>query len=109
MKHSDGGHGATSVRNSDSDSGPGAPIILANPDRARVVIGQRGTYSVKAWSPLPMSYQWQKGGTITNMADIPGATESTYTTPPSATLADSPTLYRCIISNSAANSTTRAR
>jgi len=53
-----------------------------------------------------MSYQWQKGTLTGNMADIPGATAATYTTPPT-TLADHLSLFRCVVSN-AAGSTTSA-
>jgi hypothetical protein len=33
----------------------GGPIVLTNPVRARVLAGQRATFSVKAWSASPMS------------------------------------------------------
>lgn len=82
--------------------GAGAPIILANPERARVLEGQAASFTVKAWSLSPLSYQWQKGTFTGNMADIPGATEATYTTPP-AGLADHLTLFRCVVSNAAGN------
>jgi poly(3-hydroxybutyrate) depolymerase len=84
----------------------GAPIMLTNPARSRVLQNQTGTFSVSAWSASPMTYQWQKGGFTTNMADIFGATSATYTTP-ATTLADHLTLFRCIVSN-AAGSTTSA-
>jgi poly(3-hydroxybutyrate) depolymerase len=85
---------------------PGAPIILTDPARVRVLTGRTGTFSVAAWSRTPMSYQWQKGLFLGNMADIPGATGATYTTPPT-TSADQHTLFRCVVSN-AAGSTTSA-
>jgi poly(3-hydroxybutyrate) depolymerase len=77
---------------------PGAPIILADPVTARVLTNQTATFSVAAWSRTPMTYQWQKGTLLGNMADIPGATTATYTTP-AATPADSKTSFRCVISN----------
>ncbi|MGI8745521.1 MAG: hypothetical protein ACR2NN_23700 [Bryobacteraceae bacterium] len=83
---------------------PEAPIILANPERSRVLVGQMGSFSVTASSDAPMSYQWQKGTFTGNMADILGATEATYSTPP-ATLADHLTLFRCVVSNSYGNVT----
>jgi hypothetical protein len=83
---------------------PGAPILIKNPARARVLVGQRATFSVTAWSALPMSYQWQKGPLTGNMTDIPGATRASYTTPP-PTLADRLTLFRCVVSNAAGNAT----
>lgn len=82
----------------------GAPIILASPVRARVLTGQRATFSVTAWSASPMSYQWQKGTFAGNMTDIPAATEATYATP-LTTLADHLTLFRCVVSNAAGNVT----
>jgi poly(3-hydroxybutyrate) depolymerase len=81
-------------------SAPGAPIIIMDPARVRVLAGQTGTWSVTVWSLTPVSYQWQKGQLTTNMADIPGATGATYTTPPT-TLADQHTLFRCVVSNAA--------
>jgi poly(3-hydroxybutyrate) depolymerase len=87
-------------------SAPGAPIIITNPARVRVLANQTATFSVTAWSRTPMSYQWQKGIGLVNMADIPGATAATYTTP-ATTVADQGTRFRCIVSN-AAGSTTSA-
>ena len=83
---------------------PGAPIILCNPVRQRVLVNQTATWSVTAWSASPMSYQWQKGTFSGNMVNIPGATNSTYTTP-LTTLADHLTLFRCVVSNPAGNVT----
>ena len=85
---------------------PNAPIMLVNPARVRLTTGQQATFSVTAWSATPMTYQWQKGAFLGNMADIPGATSSAYTTPP-GTLADHLTLFRCVVS-SAAGSTVSA-
>jgi poly(3-hydroxybutyrate) depolymerase len=82
----------------------GAPIILANPVRPRVLTGQKASFSVTAWSASPMSYQWQKGMFGGNMTDIEGATEATYATP-LTTLADHLTLVRCVVSNPAGSVT----
>lgn len=79
---------------------PGAPIILTNPARARVLVGQPGSFSVAAWSPTPVRYQWQRGEFTGHMTDIPGATGATYTTPP-ADLAEHHALFRCLVSNAA--------
>ena len=78
--------------------------MLANPERAQVLAGRKASFSVTAWSPSPMTYQWQQGRLTSNMADIPGATESTYTTPVTA-LADHLTLFRCVVSNPAGSVT----
>jgi poly(3-hydroxybutyrate) depolymerase len=83
---------------------PGAPIIITNPDTARVLTNQTGIFSVGAWSRTPISYQWQKGPLLGNMADIPGATAATYTTP-TTTLADNKTTFRCVVSNAAGSAT----
>jgi hypothetical protein len=77
----------------------GAPVVLVHPARARVPTGEKATFSVSARSPSPMKYQWQKGRLNGNMADIPGATGSTYTTP-AITPGDNRTLFRCVVSNS---------
>jgi hypothetical protein len=82
----------------------GAPIVLTNPERARVLLGRSGSFSVTAWSPTPLSYQWQSGTFTTNMANIPGAHGATYTTP-ATTLADHLTILRCIVSNAAGSAT----
>jgi poly(3-hydroxybutyrate) depolymerase len=85
---------------------PGAPIIITNPARVRVLVNQTGTFAVNAWSRTPMSYQWQKGASLSNVVNVPGATAATYTTP-TTTLADNGTFFRCVVSN-AAGSTTSA-
>jgi dienelactone hydrolase len=78
----------------------GAPVMLANPARARVLANQTAVFSVTAWSAGPMSYQWQQGSSTGIMTDIPGATNTTYTTP-STKLSDNLTLLRCVVSNPA--------
>jgi poly(3-hydroxybutyrate) depolymerase len=82
----------------------GAPVILTSPERARVLVGQTGAFSVAAMSPAPMTYQWQKGTFTTNMVNIVGATSATYATPVT-TLADHLSIFRCIVSNAAGSST----
>jgi len=56
-----------------------APIVLANPNRWRALVGEQAHYSVTAWSSTPMTYQWQKGAITANMADIPDAMGPSYT------------------------------
>jgi len=82
----------------------GAPVILKNPERARAPANQKATFSVTARSVSPMTYPWQKGTPTGNMTDIAGATEATYTTPPT-TLADQRSLFRCVVSNPSGNVT----
>lgn len=86
---------------------PDAPVVTTVPARVRVTPGQAATFSVTATSATPMSYQWQKGTRTTNFVDIPGAAAATYTIP-ATTMADSKTLYRCVISNRAGNATSTA-
>jgi hypothetical protein len=80
----------------------GAPVILTNPARARVVSGQPAKFSVTARSASPLRYQWQSGVFTGNMADIPGANQAGYTSPP-ATLEDTHKLFRCVVSNASGN------
>ena len=82
----------------------GAPILLENPGRARVLTGDTAAFSVRVWSASPLTYQWQKGTFTENMADIPGAKESTYVTP-TARLSDHLTLFRCVVSNASGSVT----
>lgn len=77
-----------------------APVILANPERSRVLTNQSGIFAVRAWSPTPMGYQWQRGPFTGVMTNVPGATGPTCATPPAA-LSDHLALYRCIVSNPA--------
>ena len=76
----------------------GAPVMLTNPVRVRLLVGQSASSSVAAWSASPMQYQWQQGTFTGHMTDIPGATDATYRIPP-ATRADHRRLFRCVVSN----------
>lgn len=82
---------------------PGAPVLITNVARARILSGQKATFSIAAKRGAT-NYQWQKGTFTANMVDIPGATSSTYTTPV-ATTADHLTLFRCTASNAAGSAT----
>ena len=79
---------------------PGSPVILANPDRLRLLVGQPGAFSVAAWSATPLRYQWQRRTQTGLITDIPGATEATYTIS-DAKLTERPILIRCLVSNAA--------
>lgn len=76
-----------------------APSVAREPADQSVDIGQPAVFSVAASGTAPMSYQWQKNGT-----DIPGATDSSYTTPAIAE-GDDGSLYRCIIANAVSSDT----
>ena len=83
---------------------PEGPVITTSPERVRALAGQTASFTVQAQSKTPMTYQWQKGKIIGNMADIPGATGAAYQTP-ATTLADNHTLFRCVVTNPAGNAT----
>lgn len=51
----------------------GAPLIIRQPVSLGLYVGQLATFTVKAISNDPMTYQWRKNGT-----NISGATSSTY-------------------------------
>jgi hypothetical protein len=67
-------------------------VIIVQPEDQTVVVGQSATFSVTAVGS-DLVYQWKN-----NQTPIPGATSSTYTTPP-ATLADDKTIFRVDVSN----------
>jgi glucose/arabinose dehydrogenase len=50
------------------------PVITSHPSSQTVPAGSPVTFSVRATSPSPLRYQWQR-----NAADIPGATAADYT------------------------------
>ncbi len=57
--------------------------------------GQTATFSVTATGTQPLSYQWQKNGSV-----ISGAVSASYTTP-ATTNADNGSTFQVSISNSA--------
>lgn len=68
------------------------PSIVTHPADLTVSAGQPATFTVTA-NGQSLTYQWQR-----NTADIPGATQASYTWN-SATLADSGSLFRVVVSN----------
>jgi len=73
----------------------GAPTITKQPQNRTVTVGETARFVVVATGTEPLSYQWRKNGT-----EIPGATDSSYVTPPT-TLADDGTIFDVIVSNTA--------
>ncbi len=65
---------------------PGGPSVTGQPTNQTVLIGSTVTFSVTATGPTPLSYQWQvstNGGA--SFANLTGATNTSYTTPPTST------------------------
>lgn len=81
---------------------PVPPSITTQPTSQTVVAGQSANFSVVASGSTPLSYQWYENG-----SNIPGATSSSYTTPPT-TSNDNGSTFQVIVSNSggSANSNT---
>src|SRR5205823_6853699 len=79
-----------------------APTITTQPASQRVSAGQRATFTVTASGTAPLSYQWQKNGTV-----IGGATAASYTTP-ATTAADNGNQFTVVVSNAAGSVTSTA-
>ncbi len=74
--------------------------IVEQPASAGVADHETATFSVKvAASSRERFYQWQREG-----VDVPGANDSSYTTPP-LTVADNGALYRCVVTIPGASAT----
>ena len=67
--------------------------ITSHPVDITVQEGQAATFSVTAGGTAPLSYQWRRNG-----ANIAGAANPTYTTPPT-TPSDDGALFGCLVSN----------
>ncbi len=74
---------------------PNSLVILKQPQARTVYEGQKATFTVSVTGSLPFSFQWQR-----NAVNIPGATDSTYTTLILVS-ADSGAAYGCIVTNPA--------
>jgi hypothetical protein len=81
---------------------PVAPSITGQPASQTIIANQTATFSVSASGTTPLSYQWQKSGTV-----ISGATSSTYTTP-AETTSDNGALFSVVVSNSAGTTTSNS-
>lgn len=80
---------------SPSPSQATAPTLMSQPANQSVSAGQSATFTVIATGTAPLSYQWQKNGSV-----ISGATSSTYTTPSTST-ADNGSQFKVVVSNAA--------
>src|SRR5467141_3043192 len=81
---------------------PVAPSITTQPVSQSVTAGQTASFGVAATGTGPLSYQWQKNGTV-----ITGATSSSYTTPATAT-SDNGAQFTVLVSNTAGRVTSNA-
>jgi len=72
---------------------PFAPRFVVQPSDLTVKEGLCATFVVQAVGFPEPTYQWERNG-----APIPGATGSTYTTPP-LSLSDSGTRFACVVTN----------
>ena len=70
-----------------------APSISSQPQPVTVAVGQSATFEVFATGTGPLSYQWHRNG-----APITGATNSTYTTAPTA-LNESGDVFSVVVSS----------
>ena len=78
---------------------PSPPSITIQPADKTVNVGQTARFSVTATGTPPLEYQWRKNG-----ADIPGATNFSYTTP-ATVAADNGSLFSVVVSNGAGSVT----
>jgi hypothetical protein len=76
---------------------PPLPVITSQPESVTIVSGNSAMLSVSASSPVPMTFQWFTAGGDGPANPIPGATATTYTTPPLTAT----TTYRVRVTNSA--------
>jgi glucose/arabinose dehydrogenase len=91
LARGDGGAGAGGVYAITFDNAP--PGIVTHPASVTVAVGATATFTVAASGTGPLSYQWQR-----NTVAIPGATGSSYTTPPAQT-SDSGASFRVVVRN----------
>jgi len=87
----------TGIRLEELSSGP--PIITTQPANQSVNQGATATFTVAASGQPPLSYQWFKNGSM-----LPGATNASYTTPPT-TFSDYGARFYVMVFNSLGNAT----
>lgn len=76
-----------------------SPGITTHPTDQNVLLGQTASFSCSANGSAPLNFQWQR-----NMTNIPGATNSSYTTP-ATVLTDSGAKFRCVVTNTLGTAT----
>ena len=77
-------------------------MITTQPLNKTVNPGETAKFTVKASGTAPLTYQWMKNGVV-----IPGATATSYTTPP-ATAADTGSLFSVTVTNLAGSVTSNS-
>ena len=82
----------------------GAATITSHPVDQTVDEGETATFSITASGVGTLSYQWEKMPFGGAWAAIPGATGTSYTTPP-ATMSDDRAQFRCSVTNAAGSVT----
>jgi hypothetical protein len=85
-----------------NNTGGTAPTIATQPQSQTVTAGATATFSVVATGTAPLTYQWLK-----NSIQITGATNSTYTTPATAS-GDNGAKFTVTVSNTAGSKTSSA-
>jgi uncharacterized protein (TIGR03437 family) len=70
-----------------------SPAITTQPTDQSVALGQTASFSCSASGAATLNFQWQR-----NQTNIPGATNSNYTTP-ATVLTDTGAKFRCVVSN----------
>ncbi len=78
------------------------PEITQHPANQSVTVGETATFTVQATGSATLTYQWQK-----NNSNISGATNPSYTTPPTV-IGDNNSTYRCVVTNGFGNATSNA-
>ena len=76
-----------------------APSITSQPASQTVTAGQTATFNVAVTGTSPVTYQWNKNGTV-----ISGATSSSYTTP-ATTASDNASNFTVVANDSAGSAT----
>ncbi len=83
---------------------PAVPVITSQPASTTVQEGQSASFAVAATGGF-LAYQWRSSGDGgATFQDIPGATQASYTTPPTS-LSEDGTRFAVVVSNSAGSVT----
>ncbi|MDB6105268.1 MAG: pyrrolo-quinoline quinone, partial [Gammaproteobacteria bacterium] len=97
-----GGGGSNDPMTSGDSAAAAPPLITTQPINAAVTVGNTATFTVVASGTAPLTYQWQKDGTV-----IMGATGASYTTP-AAQITDDGAMFAVAVTNSAGSVTSNS-